>query len=73
MFPEPKIFTIWPFTEFSDPCSRDAIDNRKYQDEEKLSRGVPIVALQVTNPTGNHKDMVLIPGHAQWVKDPVVL
>ena len=24
----------------------------------------------VTNPTGNHGDMGLVPGPAQWVKDP---
>ena len=37
------------------------------------SLGVPIVAQQVTNPTSTHKDVGLIPGLPQWVKDPLLL
>ena len=36
----------------------------------KATRGVPVVAQWLTNPTRNHEG--LIPGLAQWVKDPVL-
>ena len=31
--------------------------------------GVPVMALQLTNPTSIHEDMASIPSLAQWVKD----
>ena len=40
---------------------------------ERGLEGVPIVAQQVKNPTSIHVDVGLIPGLAQWVKDPVLL
>ena len=33
------------------------------------SKGVPVVAPRLTNPTRNHEVAGLIPGLAQWVKD----
>ena len=34
--------------------------------------GVPVVARQLTNPTGIQEDVGSIPGLVQWVKDPVL-
>ena len=34
--------------------------------------GVPVVAQWVTNLTGNHEVVGLIPSLAQWVKDPAL-
>ena len=39
--------------------------------KKKAKKGVSVVAQWLTNPTRNHEVVGLVPGLAQWVKDPV--
>ena len=39
---------------------------------EKVHSRMPIMAQWLTNPTSIHEDPGSSPGHAQWIKDPVL-
>ena len=43
------------------------------KEKNDYKSGVPVVAQWLTNLTRNHEVEGLIPGLAQWVKDPVLL
>ena len=42
------------------------------QDIRQMKSGVPVVAQRLMNPTRNREVVGLIPGLAQWVKDPAM-
>ena len=44
-------------------------DGAQFSILNKSSKGVPVVAQWLTNPTRNHEVVCSIPALAQWVKD----
>ena len=45
---------------------------RELNGDQKVNKGVPVLAQWLTNPTRNHKVAGSIPGFAQWVDDPAL-
>ena len=46
--------------------------NKGWNNKRKPNEGVPIVAQWLMNLTSNHEVAGLIPGLAQWVRDPAL-
>ena len=55
----------------SQSCCLELVDMKL--DDVKVSWLISYCGSAVMNPTSNHEDVDLIPGLAQWVKDPVLL
>ena len=55
-----------------DPPVWDGFLKILWRRSKNASLGVPIVAQWLTNPTRKHEVAGLVPGLAQWVKDPVL-
>ena len=53
-------------------CFSSPLVEEKFLIKKNKNLGVPVVAQWLMNPTSTHEDVGLIPGLAQWVKDPML-
>ena len=76
--PRDKPMHLWPINPWQRRQNyqpRQGSNLNVHQQRNGLKRcgtGVPIMEQWLTNPTRNHEVVDLIPGLAQWVKDPVL-
>ena len=58
--------------DIEDRLEKNEMENNRNYLRKMVDMRVPIVAQWLMNPTRNHEVAGLVPGLAQWVKDPAL-